>query len=917
MNNKIILLFLVLNSLFIGTNYAQTQRKAVTLEETNNTETDGNVKTNDAIHGGKLGLDKGAKDLVPYTQLHLRNSLELPVIRLSKINTTSTRDNWVWDFENNGNKLKFKYGTDDQGETQTAMTLNKKGTLKASRFKDDHGFDSWNIKTGLWDVNSTGINYNGGYTGVGTSSPSSILHIKDNNNLTFKLESNLLSSSAADAIKMNKERINRFNAELQEERLTPEEIAKINDEIASIQDEILAIEATGHSNYLDITNNSKGVIFNYTGNKESTLSILDYNDDSGVVKIRDNVSVDTYGTVKSKKLHISNSSIAQLRLQVAQETGGGSGESRAITQGYWDFNANGDELRINKNEGNSVLSLSDDHVTFYESIRADREGRLTSNTLSVANNKFNVYSNGKVGIGTSDAPVQPLEVAGDAIFGEGEDGSENGTEFIQIQGRHSKWNMAVENSGDGFYIGKYGNKDYLYIADNHNVGIGTSDPGDNFRLDVVGNVNAERYYGDGSELTGIKEGVWNENGARISYIGNVGVGTDNPSEKFQIGDRWTFHDGGTKIIGYNFDSQYPNGSFRLQDGYVSRLEMSQSGNIAFRFSGYGDANSEITLSETSLFLKNDGKIGVGTDSPLEKFQVNEGSNALTVNNNGDLRLSQNSKIYLKGGEGIKHGLGWYGSGTNGFATAETIDGPVLFGNLGGALGTTHTEEKIALQWDVDGDVEIPGKLFVNGVEINGESSSVWEQSGNDIFYNSGDVNIRNHFVFENETALSHAGPIHFKVSSSDADSPSSEFTTYCANYEPVYSWSAGSSNGEVTAMSLDATSWGTLLDVNGNILCHELLISLDSWEDRVFFDDYKLKPLAEVEEFIIANKHLPNIPSEKEIIDNGLNTGEMVTLQMQKIEELTLYIIELNKTLEEQNKLLEEQGDRINELEKK
>jgi hypothetical protein len=53
-----------------------------------------------------------------------------------------------------------------------------------------------------------------------------------------------------------------------------------------------------------------------------------------------------------------------------------------------------------------------------------------------------------------------------------------------------------------------------------------------------------------------------------------------------------------------------------------------------------------------------------------------------------------------------------------------------------------------------------------------------------------------------------------------------------------------------------------------------------------------------VEDYIKANGHLPNIPSGKEIETNGGDLGELVKLQMQKIEELTLYVIELNKKIE-------------------
>ena len=54
-------------------------------------------------------------------------------------------------------------------------------------------------------------------------------------------------------------------------------------------------------------------------------------------------------------------------------------------------------------------------------------------------------------------------------------------------------------------------------------------------------------------------------------------------------------------------------------------------------------------------------------------------------------------------------------------------------------------------------------------------------------------------------------------------------------------------------------------------------------------------PLSELESYVEANKHLPEIPSEQEVIENGINIGEMNALLLKKIEELTLYVIDLKK----------------------
>ena len=76
------------------------------------------------------------------------------------------------------------------------------------------------------------------------------------------------------------------------------------------------------------------------------------------------------------------------------------------------------------------------------------------------------------------------------------------------------------------------------------------------------------------------------------------------------------------------------------------------------------------------------------------------------------------------------------------------------------------------------------------------------------------------------------------------------------------------------------------------------------WADNVFESDYELKSLAEIETYIKANKHLPEIPTTTEVKENGINVAKINVLLLKKIEELTLLMIEQNKTIGElQNKV--------------
>ncbi len=92
---------------------------------------------------------------------------------------------------------------------------------------------------------------------------------------------------------------------------------------------------------------------------------------------------------------------------------------------------------------------------------------------------------------------------------------------------------------------------------------------------------------------------------------------------------------------------------------------------------------------------------------------------------------------------------------------------------------------------------------------------------------------------------------------------------------------------------------GYKLAVDGKVICTELMVRIvANWPDYVFKNDYKLPKLDDVESFIKQNNHLPGVPSAASMEKSGLNVGEMQKLQMEKIEELTLYIIDLKKEIE-------------------
>ncbi|WP_281232406.1 hypothetical protein [Flavobacterium gelatinilyticum] len=107
-------------------------------------------------------------------------------------------------------------------------------------------------------------------------------------------------------------------------------------------------------------------------------------------------------------------------------------------------------------------------------------------------------------------------------------------------------------------------------------------------------------------------------------------------------------------------------------------------------------------------------------------------------------------------------------------------------------------------------------------------------------------------------------------------------------------------------VGIGTTTTGThKLAVEGSIGAREVKVTATGWSDFVFKKEYELPTLTEVEKHIAEKGHLKDIPSEEEVLKNGINLGEMNSKLLQKIEELTLYSIQQNKKIEEQAKEIE------------
>ncbi|WP_420603225.1 fibronectin type III domain-containing protein [Flagellimonas sp.] len=126
--------------------------------------------------------------------------------------------------------------------------------------------------------------------------------------------------------------------------------------------------------------------------------------------------------------------------------------------------------------------------------------------------------------------------------------------------------------------------------------------------------------------------------------------------------------------------------------------------------------------------------------------------------------------------------------------------------------------------------------------------------------------------------------------------------------------SVASYSGNV-AIGTNSVPSGYKLAVDGHIRTREIRVDQDTWPDYVFKAGYDLPTLEEIQKHIDEKGHLPNIPSAKEVEANGVELGEMNRLLTEKIEELTLYLLQQQTELKKQKSINQKLEKRLNRLE--
>ena len=204
------------------------------------------------------------------------------------------------------------------------------------------------------------------------------------------------------------------------------------------------------------------------------------------------------------------------------------------------------------------------------------------------------------------------------------------------------------------------------------------------------------------------------------------------------------------------------------------------------------------------------------------------------------------------------------------------------------------------------DYFIEGKLGI-GVDSPGEDLEVEGSIKGEILkadaFHALDQNGNPHGIFD-YTGISYGDSTRIESCDSELYIYFSLSENYCKTIFNKYGVRIGS---EPHILNLNGDY---PLVVDGVVLAKEVQIKNDeTWPDFVFEKNYNLLSLNELEEFININKHLPELPTKEEVADNGIGLGEMQAKLLQKVEELTLYMIELKK----ENNELRQQIENLSE----
>lgn len=442
-------------------------------------------------------------------------------------------------------------------------------------------------------------------------------------------------------------------------------------------------------------------------------------------------------------------------------------------------------------------------------------------------------------------------------------------------GIFTNWSLITE--GTNLWATSLGNSSYIYNVNTGNVGIGTTLPPRRFTVNhsdsaialftnsqtLATNVNSNIYLGVGvTALGGYYTGAVRTTGTSASAA-RMGLFTGAATTANGLLERLSIDNSGnvginTVTPAYMLDI---NGRARIRhNGITSGIWLNKSDNAEGAFFGMVNdstaglfGNAAVGNWRMGFDVKN-AQVGIGITDPSAPLSF-----ASNIGN----------KIALWGdAAGGHYGLGIQGSLLQIYSESNNSDVTVGYGS-----STAFTER---MRIKGNGLVGINNSAPGFRLDVNGRMRIGNADGSAGIWFNKPD-NTQGSFIGQYDAG-------NFGIWGPGA----------------VGSWKfLFDGNDGTLRIGTTQKAAGYLLNVGGKIVAEEVRVQLQgSWPDYVFADDYKKLSIIQLEKFIQTNKHLPNMPSAKEVEANGQLVGELQKKMMEKIEELTLYIIDANKEIE-------------------
>lgn len=351
---------------------------------------------------------------------------------------------------------------------------------------------------------------------------------------------------------------------------------------------------------------------------------------------------------------------------------------------------------------------------------------------------------------------------------------------------------------------------------------------------------------------------------------------------------------------------------------LQRTDVNSQGHIIFNPKDVpgGLALGTSTLGNDSvLTITADGKVGIGTDSPNAKLNVvgngifSGNVTVAALNTSGDTTIGTpgSPNNLLVSGNTTTASLNTTGNATIGTTTSPNnlqVSGNTTTASLNttgnATIGTTASPNNLVVTGSTT-----TGALITTGNATIGTTTSPNNLGVSGSVNVAGNINMSGASTVMSHTFLNLAGGISRVQLGTSGTTGMTKFTSTSGN--GIYSFETGTGCVKIGAVSTPNVA-GYKLFVDQGILTEKVKIAVAgtaNWSDYVFNDDYELMPLADVEQFIKTNNHLPNVLSAEEMVQEGNDLGKTDAKLLEKIEELTLYMIEMKKTIEYQNVKIE------------